>query len=55
MQERIKQLEEWIKLREEKEIAIVCHSSFIKEWSQADHKIPNCAMHTMELTFDDSS
>jgi len=48
--ERIKQLEIWIRQREESEIAIVGHSTFFMLWLRAKAKLANCEIHTMELT-----
>eukprot|EP01127_Copromyxa_protea_P004983 TRINITY_DN14796_c0_g1_i1.p1 TRINITY_DN14796_c0_g1~~TRINITY_DN14796_c0_g1_i1.p1 ORF type:complete len:206 (+),score=60.31 TRINITY_DN14796_c0_g1_i1:30-647(+) len=49
VQERIAQLKEWIKNHEAKEIVVVGHSAYFKEWLNAPSKMPNCHIHETTL------
>jgi hypothetical protein len=49
VQERIGQLKEWIKSQPAKEVVLVGHSAYFKEWLNAPSKMPNCHIHTTEL------
>jgi hypothetical protein len=49
VQERIGQLKEWIKSQPAKEVILVGHSAYFKEWLNAPSKMPNCHIHTTAL------
>jgi broad specificity phosphatase PhoE len=49
LKERVYKTKQFIKNRNEKNIALVCHSSFLKEFMQKDTKIEHCEPMIIEL------
>lgn len=47
--QRVQKLKEWIRSQPFKKVAIVAHSSFLREFMGADKKIPNCHIEHMTL------